>query len=188
MSKSVVMRDAEKCMCNLTLAEIGFDSKKLPFLENTGEISATTYKALVLCSPSTRSNLGKKISKKFTRHIDEVVKELAKELDVKNTYFYSTYCSKKANCKDLSIDVTQDSGTFLCLYCPGGFMESLYASIRDALAHGNIMKTGNKYILYSVSPASGSEKDPFRQPLKFLLKINKLTKLRAFISVFQKYN
>ena len=186
-TKDTVVKKAKRCICNVSLSQLGYTSKNCCFIVNKKEISAELYRDIVLFSPSRQSNLGEKLSKRIQKHIDELVQDIEDGLDVKRGYYYFAYKSQKQNVNDLSADVTQDIGTLICLYCSGSFAESVYASIRNALAHGNIIQAKNYYILYSVSGES-DEKDEFTKPLSFFLRIHKLTKLKAYLSAFQKHN
>lgn len=186
--RETIVKQAKKYFCNLSLNELGFLKKYYVFLTDEDEINSDIYKSLVLFSPSTQSNLGEKLSKRIQKHIDELVLDVTKNLDVKNTYFFSSYSSKNEIKEDLSPKIKADSKTFLCLYCSDCFTESFYASVRNALAHGNIIKSGKYYYLFAVSSKEGEKVSDFDKKLSFLLRVQKLDKLDAYISAFKKYN
>lgn len=184
-NKENYAKTAKKCISKITLSELPF-WKDHHYLENISEIPFEIYVRLVLASPSKLSNIGTKISKRAEKHIDEIVNCIVKNLNVKSTYFFSAYESKDSAKENLSNQVVTDSSSFLYMYVPNGFLESLYASIRNALAHGNILKVDNFYYLYSVSPKEISPDS--EKPVTFLLKIHKLSKLDAYITAFEKFN
>ena len=186
--RETFVKESKKCVCKLTLNRLGFSNKNYTFLNDEKAIPYDVYTNIVLFSPSSQSNLGTKLSARICKHIDELVIEIKKNLDIKNTYFFSSYESKDKTKEDLSVKIKKDNKTYLCLYCPGNFTESLYASIRNALAHGNIIKKGNYFYLYSVSSKERGEKDDFDKNLTFLLRLCKLNKMDAYITAFNKYN
>ena len=183
--KVTYVKAAKKCICKITLEDLPF-WKNHRYLQDASNILPDIYVRLVLTSPSLQINLGTKISKKAEQHIDEIVDCIIKNLDVKNTYFFSSYDSRDTTKENLSPKIKTDSGSYICLYAPNGFLESLYASVRNALAHGNIWEANNFYYLYSVSSKeSGADSE---KTLTFLLKIHKLQKLNAYITAFENYN
>lgn len=141
---------------------------------------------LVLFSPSTQSNVGEKISKKLEKHIDELVDEIVSMLDIKHTYFYSRYTSKSSK-NDLSQKIINDNDTFICMYCGNSFLELLYTSIRNALAHGNILKKGKFYYLFALS-AQEKQLPVTERNLSFLLKVRSFKNLSVYMDAFKRYN
>lgn len=186
-SKDTFVKKSKRCICALTLQDLEASIRDVEFISDCNLIDADSFMQLVLFSPSKQSNVGVKISKKLEKHIDALVHEIVSGLDVKNTYFYSSFTSKKEK-EDLSRRVLEDNNTFLCLYCPDAFLESLYASIRNALAHGNIFKKGNHYYLYSVSSKEKSSTSDQERNITFLLKLYRLNKLSSYVAAFEKYN
>lgn len=186
--RETIVKKSKKCVCRLSLDKLGFSYKNCNFLDDEKAIPSDVYTSIVLFSPSTQSNLGVKLSNKIKKHIDELVLEIQKNLDIKNTYFFASYESKDKTKEYLSVKIKDDTNTYLCLYCSDNFTESLYASVRNALAHGNIIKKDNYFYLYSVSSKGSEKEDDFEKSLTFLLCLHKLNKLNAYITAFNKYN
>ena len=180
-------KQAKKYFCNISLGNLSFCKKELPFIKDDSTMSSDIYQKLVLYSPCKESNLGVKISKKLEQKLTALVDEILKGLDVKHCYLFSAYDPKDSSKQDLSKSIATQSETFLLLYSPENVSESIYASIRNALAHGNILKHGNHYYLYALSKR-GSTKSEQERKLSFLLKIYKLSSLCAYINAFEKYN
>ena len=174
--------------CSVTLADLESKRNKFEFINNTDLLSAKTYMDLVLYSPSAQSHLGIKPSTKIVKHIDELVNDLVKALGIKHIYFFTAYTSDNKDKKNLNDMVKNDNYTFLLMYSSGSFVESLYASIRNALSHGNIVKKGKLYFLYSVNSKEGRSVQEKERKLSFLLKLYSLEKLNAYIDVFEMYN
>lgn len=179
------VKASKKQVCKLTLRQMSSMGKPLAFLSNVDSLSSDVYKDIVLLTPSKESNLGVKFSTKLEKHIDSLVNYIIDGLDVKDCYFFSAYESKSPK-NNLAEKIKTDSKSFICLYCPDSFLESLYASIRNALAHGNIIQKGNYYYLFALS--SKEKADILDRNITFLLKINKLEKLYVYMEAFKKYN
>lgn len=184
-TKENFVKVSKQQVCKLTLREMSCIGKQLNFILDTSSILPDTYKDIVLMSPSKESNLGIKISSKLEKHIDEVVTYIMNGLDIQNCYFFSAYESK-SNKTNLALKIKTDSKNFICLYCPDAFLESLYSSIRNALAHGNIIQKGNHYYLFAVS--SKEKCDILDKNITFFLKINKLEKIQTYMDAFKKFN
>ena len=185
-TKDTIVKEAKRHKCSISLAELETKRSKFEFVSDKSIIVPETYRDLVLFSPSKESNLGEKITKRLEKHIDDLVKEVITALDVKNIYFFGSYSSNKDK-EDLTPEIINNNGTFMCLYCSDAFLESFYASIRNALAHGNIVKKGKFIYLYSVSSKEGQEVGEKERKLSFLLKVHKLNSLAAYINAFEKY-
>lgn len=187
MNKKEYVKNAKKYVCNMKLKDIESLKNGYQYLEENNKLSPQIYQQLVLYSPSKESNLGEKLSKKIEKHIDELVDEIIKGLDVKNCYFFDSFSSKNANKTDISPTVKKQTKPFLLMYCPNSFTESLFVSIRNALAHGNIIFKDNYYYLYSVSNKMGGNSD-LDKSITFLLKLNKINSIESYIKAFEKYN
>lgn len=183
--KKSYVQTAKNQVSSLTLGELPFIGKELEYVSDVDNIPSETYKSIVLLSPSKESNLGEKLSKKIEKHIDEVVNEILNGLDVKHCYFFSSYESKRQKI-NVAESVKSDNDNFMYLYCPDAFLESLYVSIRNALAHGNIIRKNKHFYLFSLS--SKEKADVYDRKITFLLKINKLEKIQAYMDAFKKFN
>ena len=190
MTKKTYVKEAKKAFCNLTLTKAGISLINHGYLENADIINSEIFKELVLLSPSGQSNMGIKLSKKISKHNDELVNDITKDLGAKSTYFFASYESKKTEKIDLSKKIANDNDTYLCLYCSDNFAESIFKCIRNALAHGNIISSDGDYYLYSIAKGERGESgdDDSNKKLEFLLKIRDLKKLDAYMRAFRKYN
>lgn len=185
-TRLTLAQQAKKCSCSLSLSQLETKKGKFEFVSDKAVIEPETYRELVLFSPSKASNLGEKITKRSEKHIDELVKEVTSTLDIKHTYFFDCYESKQKK-EDLTAKITKDNGTFLCMYCSAAFLESFYVSVRNALAHGNIVKKGKFFYLYSVSSREGKRVEEKERTLSFLLKVYSFNNLATYINAFSKY-
>lgn len=188
MGKETSVKKSKKQHCSITLRELESQRNKFSPIDDNEAIDSDTYKELVLFSPSKQSNLGDKLSKKILKHIDELVNEIVKGLDIKHKYFYSSYESKKADNVDLSQSILKDTKTFFCMYCSDNFSESIYASVRNALAHGNIVKKGQFVYLYSLASRNDKQLDEKDKKISFLLKVHDLKNLHTYVDAFKKFN
>ena len=170
---------ADKQILQLTLADLKID-QKTDFYQN--DIDGELVKNLVVFSPTDESHLGNKFDfyKKLNdKTLNEFIKKLIKQLGVKNHYFFHSYTSK-SNKTDLKDTIINDNESFICLYIGnGGIKNSLYKSIRNALAHGNIIHKGKYYLLYSITKDNAEQKE-YDARINFLLKIHNLKKSNAY--------
>ena len=185
--KDTYAKQAQNCVCNITLRDLDICKTTPPFIGTEHKVSAEVYQQLVLYTPSRESNLGTKISERLKKHIDELVNEIMKGLDLKHCYAFSAYEPKKPDKTDLRKTVTSQTEPYILLNCSSGFAEALFASIRNALAHGNILKSGNYFYLYALAKEKQQTNDTDKK-LSFLLKVYRLDKLGAYIDAFKKYN
>ena len=185
-------KKALKQTCSFTLSDLETPNAKFSFVpENTikAAIPAETFRDLISFTPSHTSNLGDKLTNNSKKHIDEIVHEVVAALNVKTVYFYSRFESQQKSVVDLTHDVLTNSGTFMCLFCPDSLLESLYSSIRNALAHGNIAQKEKYYYLYSVSSQEGEKTPETQKRITFLLKVHSLNNLnlKAYLDAYNKY-
>lgn len=185
-TRETIVKESKRHKCSFSLSKLETKKDRFEFITDKSIISPETYRDLVLFNPSKESNLGEKITKRLEKHIDDLVNEVASALDVKRIYVFNSYESRKGK-EDLVPRIMTDNGTFMCLYCSGAFLESFYASIRNALAHGNIVKKGKFIYLYSVSSKEGLEVREKDRKISFLLKVHNLNNLAAYINSFEKY-
>lgn len=181
------VKNSNKCVCSIKLNDLKINNQNFNFISDENIISKETYYDLVLLTPTKQSHLGTKFSKKILKHLDELVNDLIKELDVKNVYFFDSFNSKSQR-TDLANKIKNDNHTFIVLKCSNGLAEALYVSIRNALAHGNILSDNKYYYLYSLSTKESDNIPEEERKLVFLLKIRDIKKLIAYIEVFKKYN
>lgn len=178
-------KESQKYQCSLSLSDI--ETRSLKFHKCSEiDIDPETYMHLILYGPSKQSNLGREISPKITKNINRLVSEIISRLDIKNVYFFDSYRSRKDK-KDLQHIVKNDRRPFIYLYVSDSFVVSLYASIRNSLAHGNILKRGEYYYLYALSSRESHTLSENERTLSFLLKIKNFRNLSVFMEAFEKY-
>lgn len=136
------LQEAQKNQLNITLRELM--PKGVEYI--TEDIDSELYTKLVLLNPTNSTHLGKKFNdykKLNNKTLDSFVNRLKNELDVKEVYFFKTFNSKKRDVLNLYSKFKNSSSYCLALYCSDNLKDSLYKSIRNALAHGNIGKYKN---------------------------------------------
>lgn len=180
-------KEAKNFICSVKLNDLRSKNKKLDFISDESIIPKEIYYDLVLLTPTEQSHLGTKFSNKISKHLDKLVNDLIKELDIKNVYFFDSFTSQKQK-TDLTNKVKNNNNTFIALRCSDGLSNALYSSIRNALAHGNILKDDKYYYLYSLSLKGNTDIPEKERKLVFLLKIRDIKKLTAYTNVFKKYN
>ena len=187
MAKNTYFKSAGNNKLKITLKALKLNKKYC--LNFNPKINLILLERLILKSPTSLSNLGKKFDAYKIRGAatDPFIKELLKELQVDNAHFFRTFSGKKAG-NDLSRVIKEAKGSCLFLRVDDcGIINSLYASIRNALAHGNILYIDNYYILYSVSNKNGEKLSEEEKYLNFFLRIDSLEKLLSYITVLDSH-
>lgn len=154
------------------------------------KIDSDTYQNIVLYSPTNTSHLGMKFKDygiSSSRAITDFMKKLLEALEVEY-YFFETYNSGKdsVSCK-FQIENLYDDRNWLIVNSANGLAEGTYCGVRNALAHGNIIKYNNFYYLYSVSSCSNSSQPESKKQISFLLKLDSLEKIDEFIDTLITY-
>lgn len=154
------------------------------------KIDSDTYQNIVLYSPTNTSHLGMKFKDygiSSSRAITDFMKKLLEALEVEY-YFFETYNSSKdsVSCK-FQIENLYDDRNWLIVNSANGLAEGTYCGVRNALAHGNIIKYNNFYYLYSVSSCSNSSQPESKKQISFLLKLDSLKKIDEFIDTLITY-
>jgi len=171
---------------NLTLRELGI-SEKSNYLKIIPKNLFELFTELVMNSPTDESHLGiswQELAKSVpTKCIDEFSRSLMKALDVKDVFVFNVYEGRCAKHRDIKEQVLHSSKSLICLYIGGdGLLKSLYTSIRNALAHGNIVLKDDYYCLYSVSSSSKQQNmSEYDKSVTFFLRVYSLDKLRAYV-------
>lgn len=175
---------SKKKQLSLSLTDLGFDHDSSVYSLMENDIRQF-YIKLVLYTPTAQSHQGLKfkdysgISKRTT---DKFIRDIINSLGVHNVYFFSSYNSRKKE-NDYYDSITSDAGSFLCAYCDGAIKDAIYGGVRNALAHGNVLYDKSYYYLYSVQ----DEHAEYTSNIKFLLKIKRLSSMKAFCKVLEKY-
>ena len=175
---------------SLSLRDLGIDEKTeygLKFTQNDKNL----FMSLVLYTPTSQSHLGKKFenySKLNNRTLDRFLNSIFSGLGLNGIYLFRSFTEKenkkKGNKKkDLRKSVLEDNGAMICLRCDNGARDSLFMSIRNSIAHGNIIEKDGYIIFYSIS----DDKKEYDSTVTFYLRINKISKLNAFFKVLNLY-
>lgn len=184
-------KNADKYICSLTLGDLESKNTKFEFMsQNTlysyDVLSAKDFLDIVLFASSEQSNIGIKLTKEIEKHIDEIVDNIMKCLDLKSAYFYKRYDSESKK-EDIKSKIMNNNRPYICMYVGDAFTRNIYESVRNALAHGNIAKRGKYYYLFSFT------KKDIRKPLEerrlnFIIKAYKLNNLSVFMDTLIQYN
>lgn len=170
---------------SITLNDLNIDERCNYHVERTSSLDEL-FCDLTIYAPTSQSHYGKKLesyTKLNNRTQNDFLKHVFNGLGIKNVYLYKTFSDKTRNKKDIYGDVVKDQGTMLCLRCDNGVVNSLYMSIRNAIAHGNIIQKAKSYILYSVN----DDANEYQSNVTFFLRITKLSNLKALLQILEMY-
>ena len=169
----------------LSLRELDIDETTHYSIPNERD-AADLFVQLTVLTPTYQSHLGRKFeaySKLNNRSTEGFLGALFSGLGINNIFLYKTFESKTAQTYDLRNDVLSCKETMLCLRCDNGVLKSLYMSIRNAIAHGNIIEREGYIVFYSVS----DDKKEYDSNITFFLRIRKQRNLSAFTKVLSLY-
>jgi hypothetical protein len=189
--KDTYANKGRKTALYITPRDMGINDRTYFSVKET-QNSSQLFTSLIMQTPTNQSHLGDKWDR-YTglnnNTLDEFARKLIKALDVKDVYIFSVMEPKHGSAvNNAREDVIKSGNTMLCLYIGGnGLRNSLYASIRNALAHGNIVDNGNNVCLYSVSERNKNYESEFDTPLSFYLRIYSIDKLEAYLTVLKEY-
>ena len=170
---------------SITLADLNIDEKSVYDFPRTDALDQL-FCTLTTYTPTNQSHYGKKFEsyKKLNSKTQEkFIQSVLNGLGIKKVFLYQSFTDRTKNKNNLYNEVIKETDTLLCLRCDNGVVKSLYMSVRNAIAHGNIVKKDNFYVLYSVS----DDKVEYTSNITFLLKITKLTNLKALIKTLNSY-
>lgn len=177
-------KQSEKNKLEITLKQL--DAHELSYgFPRSAELDRI-FCDLTVYTPTTQSHQGEKFSSfpKLNNHtLNAFLEKVFNSLEVKNVYLYQSYTTHTRNKHDLFEEVARDQDTMLCLRCDSGVKTSLYKAVRNAIAHGNIAKQGDFYVLYSVA----DDAQEYESSVTFFLRIRKLEKLKALIQILNYY-
>jgi hypothetical protein len=177
-------KQAKENKLDITLKELDIDPASYQF-DRSRKLDEL-FCNLTVYTPTMQSHYGEKFSafpRLTQRELDGFLGRVFSALGVKKVYLYETYSDRTKNKTDLYDDVVNETGTMLCLRCDSGVKESLYMAVRNAIAHGNIVRRGDYYELYSVS----DQTKEYDSNVTFFLRIKKLEKLKALITILDNY-
>lgn len=169
----------------LSLRDLGIDENTSYGL-NSSRYDHDLLMFLVMFTPTKQSHLGKKFagySKLNNSTLDSFLKSVFSGLGVKSVYLFNTFTEKGKMKNDLRNLVLNDKDTMICLRCDNGARDSLFMSIRNSIAHGNIIEKDGFLVFYSIS----DDKNEYDSTVTFYLRIRQTSKLRAFKKVLEAY-
>jgi len=176
--------------CNISLKSLGLNSK---LVDDNISINKDVFYKLIFNTPTNANlNYGIKFKsikslngKKSNSFLNEIFDLLS--ITSENILLFSCFKSKKNRNKITKENIKIDSSNlFVLLKIDNGVKESLYISIRNALAHGNIIKKNKFYYLFSLSNSNNKISDNEKK-IKFLMKLNNLEQLAIFTNTLEKY-
>ena len=169
----------------VTLRELGIDESTSYGLFNK-EYDLKLLTDLVMFTPTNQSHLGDKFNC-FTRlnkrNLDKFLSSLFSGLGINDAYLFESYTEKTKRKKDLRKDVLNNRNSMICLRCESGVRDSLYMSVRNSIAHGNLLERDGFLILYAIS----DDKEEFDSPITFFMRIKKVSSLKAFTKSLEAY-
>ena len=174
-----------KNVLSISLTELGITDEDIYGFGNE-KIDYDLLSKIIIFTPTNQSHLGEKFKhysklNKFTAN--DFVKKIYNALGIKNIYVFENYTTKNKEYNNLFKSVSGENDTFICYRTNNGIYKSLYMGLRNALAHGNIVRKKNMICLYSVS----DDKNEYTSPVSFFLRIDKMSKLKAVIKVLEQY-
>ena len=179
---------AKKRKCAITLSSLRLNTK---MLDDGLRLDPDTFYSLVFETPTNQGLYGDKFSqfkglKKGTS--DQFVKEIASELGIEenDVLTFGVFDGKAKKAITSSTLKAKGERPFLLYKVENGIYGSLFASIRNCLAHGDIIKNGKWYYLFCLSSGNRKTSDENKK-IKFLLKIENPKVLKAFRNVLNRY-
>ncbi len=177
----------------LSITPLRIYDKNITF--DAADLDSEIIKRLVVYSPTDASNIGEKFDvfrKLNDKTLNGFMLTLQKRLDISTILFFSSFTERTPGTKTnlLSQFLTDFHNNVPCLYLytgGSGAKDSLFRCVRNAIAHGNIVKKEKYYELFSVSQSKSTTKDKTQMPLTFFLRIYRIGKLREFYSLLDEY-
>lgn len=170
---------------SLSLRDLGIDENTSYGL-NSNRYDHDLMMFLVMFTPTKQSHLGKKFagySKLNNSTLDRFLKSIFSGLGVKSVYLFNSFTEKGKKKNDLRNLVLSDKDTMICLRCDNGARDALFMSIRNSIAHGNIIEKDGFLVFYSIS----DDKNEYDSTVTFFLRIRQTSKLRAFKKALEAY-
>lgn len=99
---------------------------------------------LIVFTPTNQSHLGEKFDayeKINNMNLNEFLIKVFSGLGIneKNVFLFNSYTTKDTKKKDIKREIINSTDAMIALRCDNGVRNSLYAAIRNAIAHGNII-------------------------------------------------
>lgn len=185
--RETLLKAAEKYHFSAVLNEMGINSEStyVDEKELDDEIKRL-FCDLVVLTPTNQSKLGLKIETLSIpdNRKDGFLRAIFDDMNMR-AYYYNANRSNKKNSKELRSKVSQ-KGNVVFIKAQNGGIVSLYASVRNSIAHGNIVKKRKYYYLFSTHLEDG--KDEYNEAnITFFMKIDNLRLLRYLITAVNNY-
>lgn len=186
-TKKTFAQSADISYLEITLPDLGINKDNMNYIDGS-QIDPDLFKRLVLLTPTTQSNLGKKFNQYIinNNNLQEYIEELCERLKLDDKFFFTSYASDNEKNKNLFSEVKNGKTNMMVLKKNSGLKESLYSSVRNALAHGNIIKHKKGYALFSFS-GNDNNKGEIDRCLSFYLWVKDLELLKAYVNELDKY-
>ena len=188
--ESEFIKKSKESYMSATLDDFSISKEFLNYERDALEINPETFLSLVLYAPMPKNRNYYAKTKKYyglEKKEDAFLKDLIKVLYIRNHFFpFSTISSQTSRKKDIKNNISNryylfylvnnsDSSSIIC---------SLFGGLRDALAHGNVVKTDNSIILFSTRSPDKSVK---KEVIKFILSIDKIERLDKVVNLLEDY-
>ena len=189
MEKKTLCKISENKKCMLTLNSIKLNTTMTVTNLN---IDSDIFYRLVFLTPTSQSRYGikfKKLKKLNRRTTDIFLRTIFAKLEISDNsiMIFKSFDGKKGE-RIESKNLEELSGKpFILLRNENDIKCSLFGSIRNCLAHGNIIKDGDWFYLFALSNGQSKTSDENKK-LKFLLKIKNLNLLTVFCNILDEYN
>ena len=182
--KSTIKKQSENNCLTICLNDLGIDKDSDYTFTRNDKLDKLMLE-LTIYTPSVLSHYGSKLKEhtKLNNHTtNDFLLKLFNATGVKDVYSFTSFTSEKHNSHDLYKEIISTKNTFVFWKNQNGIVESLYAGLRNSIAHGNIVFKDDHFMLYSVVKG-----DEYTSRLTFCLKIKKLIALKQFIEMLKYY-
>ena len=187
MKKLTYFKEAHNNYLSITLEDLGINKNNITYVDEN-DIDEGTFKKLVLLTPTNQSSLGDKFEKYniHNQNLQQFVERLCTNMDVDGRFFFVNYTVKSAQKNNVFREVMKCNTNMIVLRIDSGLKESLYASVRNALAHGNVIRVGKHYALFSLAETE-KKSNLFDAELTFFLRVSDLSKLDEYYILLKKH-
>ena len=179
-------KKAKESYLNTTFSDIKL--KRLKEID-IDKLNSDGFKFLILQTPiQDRNKYYFKTKEQYginSKNTDTFLKRVCNVLDIgDNFYPFSAFEPKYENInkRDNLVSKLHSANRFMFLYVGNSIVESLFCSLRDAFAHGNILKDEKKYYIFS-----SKKIDDNNTKLKFVLCVDNIDKLFRIKDVLKEF-
>ena len=178
------LQNANQAKLDISPSELGLEKNAMKNVAN--EIETLLFKNIILNSPHECSICSTKMKDyDFTKcTINGFVETLFKKMKIENIHFFTVFNEKdgKSEKFDLKHDICNENNTCIYLKINDTILKSIYSSIRNCFAHGNILFDGSYYYLFSFSENDHGQNN---QKITFYLKIKNLRYLSRYYELLK---